>query len=141
MPILQVKISPPQHPDTYARLAESLSRLTAQHLGKQFDVTAVDIEERLVGRWYIGGELPQAATFFLDISITAGTNTEADKAQFIAAVYANVQQQIGGGKPLAQASYIAVHEVPATDWGYGGQTQQARRLARTAQAQAALQAK
>ncbi len=108
--------------------------MTAQHLGKRLDVTAVEIEELLAGRWRIGGQIPDAATFYLDISITAGTNTEAEKAQFIASVFAEMQRQIGGGKPLAEASYIAVREVPATDWGYGGQTQQARRLASTAQA-------
>lgn len=136
MPILQLKVSPPQHAETYAHLAESLSRLTAWHLGKRFDVTAVEIQALPTGHWYIGGQPPQAATFFLDISVTAGTNTEVEKAEFIAAVYAEMQQQIGSGKPLAEASYIAVHELPATDWGYGGQTQQARRLARIAQAHA-----
>ncbi len=132
MPILQVKVSPPQHPDTYSRLAEALTHLTAQHLGKQADVTAVEIQEVLAGRWRIGGRTPDAATFYLDISITAGTNTEGQKARFIEAVYAEMQRQIGGGQPLAEASYVALRELSATDWGYGGQTQQARRLARLA---------
>ncbi len=116
MPILQVKLSPPQTPETHARLAETLSRLTAQLLGKRHEVTA-------------------------DISITAGTNSEAEKAQFIAAVHAEMQREIGAGKPLAEGSYIAVHELPATDWGYAGQTQHGRRLARARQAEPALQAK
>lgn len=29
----------------------------------------------------------------------------------------------------ASASYVVVRELPATDWGYGGQTQAARKLA------------
>lgn len=33
---------------------------------------------------------------------------------------------------LAEASYVIVRELPATDWGYGGQTQKARQLARAA---------
>ncbi len=141
MPILQVKLSPPQTPETHARLAETLSRLTAQLLGKRHEVTAVAFDELPTGRWYIGGRLPEAATFYLDISITAGTNSEAEKAQFIAAVHAEMQREIGAGKPLAEGSYIAVHELPATDWGYAGQTQHGRRLARARQAEPALQAK
>lgn len=32
-------------------------------------------------------------------------------------------------RSLARASDVIVREVPATDWGYGGQTQAARKLA------------
>ena len=138
MPVLQLKVSPPQHPDTYARLAESLTLLTAQYLGKRQEVTAVLIDELLAGRWRVNSQLVEAATFYLDISVTAGTNTAPEKAAFIDAVFAEMQSQIGRGQPLEPASYVAVRELPATDWGYGGQTQQARRLAREA---AALQAK
>ena len=37
-------------------------------------------------------------------------------------------QHLAAGGPLAPASYVIVREVPATDWGYAGQTQAARRL-------------
>jgi 4-oxalocrotonate tautomerase len=68
------------------------------------------------------------ATAWLEISITAGTNTPAQKAAFIEAAFAALQSQLGGS--MEPASYVIVRELPATDWGYGGQTQQARQSSR-----------
>ncbi|UUZ69802.1 tautomerase family protein [Polaromonas sp. P2-4] len=83
-----------------------------------------------------GGSDVQGPTAFLEISITAGTNTPQEKAAFIAAAFEELQRQLGAGQPLEPASYVIVREVPATDWGYGGQTQAARRQARAPQLQA-----
>ncbi len=40
-------------------------------------------------------------------------------------------QTAGRHARLAPASYVIVREVPATDWGYAGLTQQARREAQS----------
>ncbi|UUZ78419.1 hypothetical protein LP414_13035 [Polaromonas sp. P1(28)-13] len=53
----------------------------------------------------------------------------------MAAAFEELQRQLGAGQPLEPASYVIVREVPATDWGYGGQTQAARRQARAPVAQ------
>ena len=132
MPVLQLKVSPPQHPETYASLAEALTRLSAEHLGKKPELTVVLIDELLAGRWRVNSQVVDTATFYLEISIGTGTNTTAEKDAFIAAAYDEVQRQIGRGQPLEPASYVVVRELAATDWGYGGQTYQARRLAREA---------
>ncbi len=87
------------------------------------------IDELPAGQWHIGGEPVQSPTAYLEISVTQGTNTPAQKAAFIEAAFAELQQQIGNGAPLAAASYVIVREVQATDWGYGGQTQESRRQA------------
>ncbi len=87
------------------------------------------IDDLPVARWHIGGAVPAQPTALLEISITAGTNTAEEKAAFIDAAFAELQRQLGGGKPLAAASYVIVRELPATDWGYGGLTQAARRNA------------
>ena len=136
MPTLRLKISPPQNPERHRNLAGALTRLATLHLGKRPEVTAVLIDELPAGRWHVGGGEVQAATAFLEISITAGTNTAEEKQSFIAAAFDGLQQQLGMGQPLEAASYVIVHELPATDWGYGGQTQAARKLARTSVAQA-----
>lgn len=60
-------------------------------------------------------------------TITQGTNTAMEKVEFIEAAFAELRRQLGYGGPLDPASYVIVRELPATDWGYGGQTQQARR--------------
>ena len=47
-----------------------------------------------------------------------------------------LEAQLGHGQGLEPASYVIVREVPASDWGYGGQTQAARALAKSSAAQA-----
>lgn len=132
MPTLQLKLTPPLAAPAQAALAAELTQLTALALGKRPEVTAVLVE--LVPQWFIGGEPVTQATAWLAISITAGTNTAEQKAAFVAQAYALLQRHLG---PLAPASYVIVHELPASDWGYGGQTQAARQAARQRAAQPA----
>ena len=132
MPTLQLKVSPLQNPRRYRTLACALTDLTADLLGKREEVTAVMIEDLPAARWYVGGQDVRGPTACLEISITQGSNTAQEKAAFIAAAFAELQTQLGAGQPLEPASYVIVREVPATDWGYGGLTQAARKLAVTA---------
>lgn len=132
MPTLQLKVSPLQNPLRYRTLACALTDLTVQLLGKREEVTAVMIEDLPAARWYVGGQDVRGPTACLEISITQGTNTAQEKAAFIAAAFAELQTQLGAGQPLEPASYVIVREVPSTDWGYGGLTQAARKLAVTA---------
>jgi 4-oxalocrotonate tautomerase len=113
----------------YQSLAHALTELTAQLLGKRREVTAVMVEDLPATRWHVGGRAVLGPTACLEISITQGTNTEQEKAAFIAAAFAELQTQLGAGHALEPASYVIVREVPATDWGYDGQTQAARKLA------------
>ncbi|MBN9626786.1 MAG: hypothetical protein ABS39_03320 [Acidovorax sp. SCN 65-28] len=132
MPTLVLKLTPLQNPERYEALASALTDLTVQLLGKRREVTAVVIDDLPAARWHIGGAPVAQPTALLDISITQGTNTEEEKATFIAAAFAELQRQLAGDGALAAASYVVVRELPASDWGYGGRTQQARRLALTA---------
>ncbi|MDO8449348.1 4-oxalocrotonate tautomerase [Rhodoferax sp.] len=133
MPTLYLKVSPRQVPSRYRALAGALTRLTALHLGKRPEVTAVMIDDVPAARWHVGGSDVQGPTAFLEISVTEGTNTAQEKAAYIAAAFAELQNQLGEGQSLEPASYVIVREVPATDWGYGGQTQAERRLLAAAQ--------
>ena len=132
MPTLQLKVSQTHRPLPARALGAALTRLAAECLGKRPEVTAVMIEELPASHWTIGGEEVQEPTVFLEISITAGTNTVTEKAAFVAAAFAELQRQLGDGGPLASASYVIVRELPATDWGYGGHTQAQRKLQREA---------
>ena len=135
MPTLQLKIAPLQSPELYQALATALTSLTADILGKRPEVTAVIIEDLPVARWHVGGCAVQRPTALLEISITQGTNTADEKAAFIQAAFAELQRQLGDhAAPLEEASYVIVREVAASDWGYGGQTQLARRNSRVVSA-------
>lgn len=134
MPVLKLKLAPPQAPEVHARLASALTAITASLLGKRPEVTAVVIDAVPADRWYIQSQSHAVAgpTALLEISITAGTNTPAEKETFIRAAFDELQRQLGQGRPLAEASYVVVRELPASDWGYQGRTQLARRLATSA---------
>jgi 4-oxalocrotonate tautomerase len=130
MPTLKLKISPLQNPQQYASLARALTRITAQHLGKRAEVTAVLIEDLPSAQWFVAGREVQRPTALLEISITQGTNTPPEKEAFIEAAYAELQRQLAGAGALEEASYVIVRELPATDWGYDGVTQWERKRAR-----------
>lgn len=127
MPTLTLRTAPPQDAPRQRALAEALTRITAETLGKRPEVTAVVIDGVPPGQWFIGARAPQQATAWLEICITSGTNSAEQKAAFIDAAFQELQRQLAPSGPLEAASYVIVHELPASDWGYGGRTQQARR--------------
>jgi len=127
MPTLQLRIAPAPSVQLRQALAASLTKLTAAVLGKRAEVTAVLVQALDADQWFIAGAAVQQATALLEIDITAGTNTAEQKSEFVRAAHAELERRLG---PLAEASYVIVREVAAGDWGYAGQTQRARQLAR-----------
>lgn len=134
MPTLTLKVSPPQPADRHHALAAALTRITAETLGKRAEVTAVMIDDVDASRWHVGGHALTRASAWLEICITAGTNTAEQKAAFIATAHDELRRQLAGDATLEPASYVIVHELPASDWGYGGVTQRARQRERAATA-------
>lgn len=130
MPTLQLKLAGPLDEALPAVLAEELTRLSTEQLGKRQDVTAVMVEILPQGRWFIGGRPNTQPTAWLEISITAGTNTEMQKAAFVEAAHTTLRRHLAEGRGWSEASYVIVRELPATDWGYEGRTQRARQQAR-----------
>jgi len=130
MPTLLLKVTPLQNPERYQALAAALTALTAELLHKRPEVTAVVIDDLPRARWCVGGHTVAGTAALLEIGITAGTNTEDEKARFIAAAFNELQRQLAPDGGFEVASYVTVRELPATDWGYGGRTQRARQLAR-----------
>lgn len=126
MPFLDVKVSRGDTPPAAGPIANDLTRLTHELLGKRREVTAVAIDWLPAEQWFIGGESLAASglrSFFLKVEITAGTNTKDQKAAFVAAVFAAMEKRLG---PLAPASYVVIQEVAADAWGYAGRTQEHR---------------
>jgi 4-oxalocrotonate tautomerase len=122
MPFLRLTVTPEPTADAASALTKGLTALMAERLGKKAALTSVLVESAR-GVWTIG-DAAQPAAAHLDATITAGTNTEAEKAAFIAAAMALMKAHMPG---LHAATYVTLREVAATDWGYDGRTQAARR--------------
>lgn len=128
MPILTLKLSAQAQLAHPQALAQDLTRLSESVLSKRADVTAVVFQRVPAQDWWVGNEVSAQVLAQLDIRITQGTNTEEEKAAFIAQAYVVLSQYLGEGQVLHPTSYISVQELPASDWGYGGLTQWQRRL-------------
>lgn len=123
MPYLNVKLCATPAAEITAAIALQLTELTATVLHKKRELTAVSVEYIPPGQWFIGGDTldgQNRPTFFLDVKVTQGTNSEEEKAAYIAQVFAAVEALLGEIHPT---SYIVIHEVRGDAWGYQGQTQ------------------
>lgn len=127
MPILTLKLSAHARLTDAHALARELTALSTQVLHKRSDVTSVVFERIPANDWWVGGEVSAQVLMQLDIRITHGTNSTAEKAAFVAAAFALLPLYLAQGQQLHATSYISVQELAATDWGYGGYTQQQRR--------------
>lgn len=133
MPILNLRLSTPPDARQSAAIAATLSQLTAQLLHKAPELTSVAINHLDAAHWFVGGPSLQAqgkSSFFLDILISDETNTAAEKAAYIAAVFAAMREYLGA---LHDVSYIHVHDARQSAWGYGGLTQQFRAVRKALQ--------
>ncbi|MBK6631772.1 MAG: tautomerase family protein [Betaproteobacteria bacterium] len=132
MPFLDIRLTAPCLPEKVAEIAERMTDLTVEMLGKRREVTAVAVQCIAPGHWTIGGEslnVSGRSSFFLEVNVTEGTNTPEQKAAFIAAAFAAAETVLGR---LDAASYVIVREVAAEAWGYQGQTQATRAARRFA---------
>lgn len=109
-------------------LQAETTKLMAEILGKRPEVTVVAVESGSASHWSIGGEAFKEAQGLgqMEAFITAGTNTEQEKADFIAGAYQMLATVVG---TVCTPIYVLIIEVYAANWGYDGQTQAARKLA------------
>lgn len=130
MPFLKLELSRRPSRETVARLASTLTDLTAELLHKKRELTVVAVESLAPHEWSVGGvghdEQASPCGFHLQITVTEGTNTKDEKAAFIDRTFAAIEAIVGAVEPT---SYVVVHEVRADAWGYGGRTQQHRTIA------------
>lgn len=129
MPYLDIRLGAPCLPETVERFATRMTDLTADLLHKKRELTSVAVQCVPPNHWYVGGRAVGAtggSTFFLEVNVTAGTNTKDEKAAFIAAAFAAAEGILG---KLDAASYVIVRDVAADAWGWQGLTQEFRRQA------------
>ncbi len=127
MPLIHITLAGhPAVPETIATLQRDTTRLMRDVLHKEAALTVVAITQLPAGSYSADGRAVRSAASLL-ATITAGTNSDADKAAFVAAATRMLDAAIGDSDtPI----YVALQELPATDWGYDGRTQAARRAER-----------
>jgi 4-oxalocrotonate tautomerase len=127
MPMITVRyVRPQEGEDIRPRIAELATRLAHDKLGKDLSLTAVLAEPADPQGWFIAGKRPTEAglaAFWLDIKITAGTNTKAETPGFVKAVFDEMTTLLG---PIHEESYVLIHAADGDAYGYGGRTQNAR---------------
>jgi len=126
MPILNVKVSAARSAAMTSRIASVLLDLTTRILHKDPKVTSIAIEYVDPEDWIVAGQSLAAlgkGSFYFDIRITDETNSKAEKAQYIGAAFEAFAELLGN---LHEESYIHVHDVRASAYGYGGRTQEYR---------------
>lgn len=103
---------------------------TTEHMthimGKKGELTSVRIESAEAQYWGIGGVLAsdrQNRAAHMDIKVTKGTNSDAEKAAMVEASHTLLVDVLG---VLPEATYVVIHDLPAGNWGYAGKTQAAR---------------
>ncbi|HEV7136948.1 MAG TPA: 4-oxalocrotonate tautomerase family protein [Steroidobacteraceae bacterium] len=119
-------VTPKARPELRPEIAALAAQLGAEHLGKDQSVTAVLVEPADPEGWFIGGKRPTEAglsAFWLDIKITAGTNSKAETTRFVRAAFEGMQGLLG---PLHEESYVLVHAADGDAYGFGGRTQNGR---------------
>ncbi|NDY90193.1 tautomerase family protein [Ideonella livida] len=133
MPLLNVLLSPvpalegPAAQRLCQSVASDLLAHTVDHLHKRADLTAIVVQLVPAQQWFIAGRpLPELGqpSAAVEIRVTDDTNTDAEKAAWLAAVQASLGHHLPG---LHEVSYLQVQDLHPAAWGYGGRTQAARR--------------
>ena len=89
MPFVRVTLASPSLTEpALAALRAGVTRLMAETLAKRADLTAVLVERVAPGAWSVGAE-PVDVAAHLAATVTAGRNSPAQKADFIAAAHRN----------------------------------------------------
>jgi 4-oxalocrotonate tautomerase len=127
MPMITVRYATPlKGEDIRPRIAEHAARLAQEKLNKDPGVTAALAEAADPQGWFIAGARPAdsgLSAFWLDIKVTAGTNTKDETAAFVHAFFEGMGALLG---PVHEESYVLVHAADGDAFGYRGRTQNAR---------------
>ena len=127
MPMITVRyVTPEPRSELRQQIAVMAARLGAEILGKDPGVTAVLVEPADPQSWFIAGKRPTdvgLSAFWLEIKITAGTNTKGETTRFVHAAYEGMRSLLGA---LHEECYVYVHATDGDAYGYGGRTQNGR---------------
>ena len=127
MPLIHITLAGPSAaPGTIQHLQQETTRLMQTILHKEAALTVVSVAQLPDGAFSANGQAV-AGGASMQALITAGTNSNQEKADFI---FAAKKLLTATGGPCAAPTYVALHELPAESWGYDGETQAARKAQR-----------
>lgn len=129
MPLIQITlVGTTPSAATVRHLQCETTRLMAEVLHKKAPLTVVSVASQPAGSASAGGEPAMAA--WMTATITAGSNRDDEKAAFIGQAHRLLAAALDvSGESVLAPIYVALHELPAADWGYDGLSQAARRQA------------
>jgi 4-oxalocrotonate tautomerase len=131
MPLITLRANKISSEKIRDSLAESLSLITEKILRKNKKLIVVRFEvANQQAQWYVGGAVKSddAAIFELSIIVTKGTNTDEEKAEWIAQAWELVTQVLGSAP---HPNYISIQEIDGKSWGYNGLSQEQRKIQST----------
>lgn len=126
MPYIHIRVNRSTSKAERSQLQSRTTELMSLIMGKRAEVTVVQVESSESSGWSVAGgplspDVPAAA--YVNIKITEATNTETEKAEMIRRT---VDMLCDTLTCVQEATYVVIDEIPATSWGYNGQTQAAR---------------
>ncbi|GBF81929.1 tautomerase family protein [Aphanothece sacrum] len=131
MPLITLRASKILSENIKSSLAESLSLITEKILRKNSKVIVVLFESsEQQGQWYVDGKIKSdpEVIFELSILVTKGTNTDEEKAEWIAQTWKLITDVLGNS---SHPNYISIQEIEGKNWGYNGLTQEQRKIQST----------
>lgn len=126
MPMVNVRIASQPRQGLVEDIVHAVGDLTARVLRKDPGVTVIAVDLVPREQWFVGGTSVanlDVAGFYLEISVTDGTNSKDEKAEFVARVYAEMERIL---RCLHPSSYVLVSDTKGDGYGYGCRTQESR---------------
>lgn len=127
MPYINIRIAgEPLSSEQIRQLVTETTGHMTNIMGKKGELTSVRIEAADSRSWGVGGIIVaegEARAAHMDIKVTAGTNSDAEKAAMVEAGHKLLVDVLG---TLPEATYVIIHDLPGGNWGYAGKTQAAR---------------
>lgn len=128
MPLITLKTNKMFSENIRDSVAENLSLITEKTLRKNRQVIVIRFEAAAQqAQWYVGGAIKSddEAIFELSILVTKGTNTDAEKAEWIAQTWQLLTEVFG---TTTHPNYISIQEIDGKGWGYNGLSQAQRSI-------------
>ncbi|WP_349295677.1 hypothetical protein ABEB22_14375 (plasmid) [Thioclava sp. 'Guangxiensis'] len=123
MPLIHLQRSEGLSAEMADAIAERLTGITRDVLGKDPKVTVVRIDAPLhESRLYVDAATAGPTICTLSIQITAGSNTVEEKTSWLSEVASLLEI-----KQSDVPNYITIHEIPGADWGFNGLSQTSRK--------------